>query len=43
MEVAPVHIQEQEIKRIEEQSKEAAQLQALTVKSTNVHGAQLTT
>ena len=26
MEVAPVHIQEQEIKRIEEQSKEAAQL-----------------
>lgn len=39
MEVAPVQIQEQEIKRIEEQSKEAAQLQAQTVKSTNVHGA----
>ena len=38
MEVAPVQIQEQEIKRIEEQNKEAAQLQAQTVKSTNVHG-----
>ena len=43
MEVAPVHIQEQEIKRIEEQNKEAAQLQAQTVRSTNVHGTQIVT
>lgn len=43
MEVAPVQIQEQEIKRIEEQNKEAAQLQAQTVKSTNVHGTQIIT
>lgn len=43
MEVAPVHIQEQEIKRIEEQNKEAASLQAQTVKSTNVHGTQIIT
>lgn len=38
MEVAPVNIQKQEIERIEKQNKEAAQLQAETVKSTNIHG-----
>lgn len=43
MEVAPVHIQEQEIKRIEEQNKEAAQLQAQSVKTTDVHGNQIIT
>mmetsp|Transcript_9904 Transcript_9904/g.16653 ORF Transcript_9904/g.16653 Transcript_9904/m.16653 type:complete len:325 (-) Transcript_9904:38-1012(-) len=43
MEVAPVQIQEQEIKRIEEQSREAQSLQAQTVKSTNIHGTQIVT
>ena len=41
MEVAPVNIQQQEIERIEKQNKEAAQLQAETVKSTNIHGQQM--
>jgi pre-mRNA-processing factor 8 len=41
MEVAPVNIQKQEIERIEKQNKEAAQLQAETVKSTNIHGQQM--
>ena len=41
MEVAPVNIQKQEIERIEQQNKEAAQLQAETVKSTNIHGQQM--
>jgi hypothetical protein len=41
MEVAPPTIQKQEIERIEKQSKEASQLQAQTVKSTNIHGTQM--
>ena len=41
MEVAPVNIQKQEIERIEKQNKEASQLQAETVKSTNIHGQQM--
>mmetsp|Transcript_3478 Transcript_3478/g.2485 ORF Transcript_3478/g.2485 Transcript_3478/m.2485 type:complete len:270 (+) Transcript_3478:283-1092(+) len=40
MEVAPVTVQKAEIERIEKQNKDAAQVEALTVKSTNIFGQQ---
>mmetsp|Transcript_43186 Transcript_43186/g.41518 ORF Transcript_43186/g.41518 Transcript_43186/m.41518 type:complete len:142 (+) Transcript_43186:331-756(+) len=40
MEVAPVTVQKAEIERIEKQNKETAQVEALTVKSTNIYGNQ---
>lgn len=43
MDVAPVNIQEQELKRIEETNKEQAQLQSQTVRSTNIHGEEIVT
>jgi len=41
MEIAPPSMQRQEIAEIEKQAKEASQLNAVTTKTTNVHGEEL--
>jgi len=41
MEIAPPSMQRQEIAEIEKNAKEASQLNAVTTRSTNVHGEEL--